>query len=131
MEEELRSAVDAALNNIDIWPEELEQETWGDQPGTQFRIRVQDGGGPLDEFEQFLEEQNVKDTTYSEHFAEYLRDMLEDEGVVVNPEKVEAEKEAERQKTRDAEYWPDPEEKPFPFKKTREKSEYYSNLKLN
>jgi hypothetical protein len=111
MEEELRSAVDAALNNIDIWPEELEQETWGDQPGTQFRIRVQDGGGPLDEFEQFLEEQNVKDTTYSEHFAEYLRDMLEDEGVVVNPEKVEAEKEAERQKTRDAEYWPDPEEK--------------------
>ena len=48
---------------------------------------------------------------FDEDFGEYLRDHLEDEGVIFNPEKVEAEKEAERQKTRDAEYWPDPEEK--------------------
>ena len=111
MEEELRTSVDNALNNINIWPEEIEQESWGDAPGTEFRIRVQDGGGSLDSFEQFLEEQNVNETNFSDDFGEYLRDHLEDEGVILNPEKVEAEKEAERQKTRDAEYWPDPEEK--------------------
>ena len=111
MEAELRSAVDAALNNINIWPEEIEQENWGDQPGTEFRIRVQHGGGSLEEFESFLDEQNANDQNFSEAFGDYLRDMLEDEGVIVNPEKVEAEKEAERQKTRDAAYWPDPEEK--------------------
>jgi len=111
MEAELRSAVDAALNNINIWPEEIEQENWGDQPGTEFRIRVQHDGGSLEEFESFLDEQNANDQNFSEAFGDYLRDMLEDEGVIVNPEKVEAEKEAERQKTRDAAYWPDPEEK--------------------
>jgi len=111
MQEELRTSVDNALNNINIWPEEIDQETWGDSPGTEFRIRVQDGYGSLDSFEQFLEEQNINDQNFDEDFAMYLRDHLEDEGVIFNPEKVEAEKEAERQKTRDAEYWPDPEEK--------------------
>jgi hypothetical protein len=111
MAEELRTSVDNALNNVNIWPEEIDQEHWGDQPGTEFRIRVQDGGGSLDSFEQFLEEQNINDTNIRDDFAEYLRDHLEDEGVIFSPEKVEAEKEAERQKTRDAEYWPDPEEK--------------------
>ena len=111
MAEELRTSVDNALNNVNIWPEEIDQEHWGDQPGTEFRIRVQDGNGSLDEFEQLLEEQNVNEQNFDEDFGEYLRDHLEDEGVIFSPEKVEAEKEAERQKTRDAEYWPDPEEK--------------------
>ena len=111
MEEELRTSVDNAFNNINIWPEEIEQEDWGDAPGTEFRIRVEEGGGSLDEFEQFLEEQNAYDVNFNDDFAEYLRDHLEDEGVILNPEKVAAEKELERQKTRDAEYWPDPEEK--------------------
>ena len=111
MQEELRTSVDNALNNINIWPEEIEQEIWSGQPGTEFRIRVQDNYGSLDSFEQFLEEQNINDTNIRDDFADYLRDHLEDEGVILNPEKVEAEKEAERQKTRDAEYWPDPEEK--------------------
>jgi len=111
MEEELRTSVDNALNNINIWPEEIEQENWGDAPGTEFRIRVEDGGGSLEEFEQFLDNQGANDVNFNDDFAEYLRDHLEDEGVIFSPEKVEAEKEAERQKTRDAEYWPDPEEK--------------------
>ena len=111
MEEELHTAVDNALNNINIWPEELEQETWGSATGTEFRIQVQNGAGSLDEFESFLDEQNVNDINFNDDFPEYLRDHLEDEGVIVNPEKVAAEKELERQKTRDAEYWPDPEEK--------------------
>ena len=111
MEEELRTAVDNALNNINIWPEEINQETWGDSPGTEFRIRVHDGLGSLERFEQFLEEQSDNDRNFDEDFAEYLRDHLEDEGVIVDPEKLAAEKELERQKTRDAEYWPDPEEK--------------------
>ena len=111
MQEELRTAVDNALNNINIWPEEIDQESWGDSPGTEFRIRVHDGLGSLERFEQFLEEQNDNDQNFDEDFAEYLRDHLEDEGVIVDPEKLAAEKELERQKTRDAEYWPDPEEK--------------------
>lgn len=111
MQEELYASVDNALNNINIWPEEIDQETWGTLPGTEFRIRVQDGYGSLDSFEQFLEEQNLNDQNIDEDFAMYLRDHLEDEGVIVDPEKVAAEKELERQKTRDAEYWPDPEEK--------------------
>ncbi len=125
MQEELRTSVDNALNNINIWPEEIDQETWGDSPGTEFRIRVQDGNGSLDSFEQFLEEQNINDQSFDEDFGEYLRDHLEDEGVIFNPEKVAAEKEAERQKTRDAEYWPDPEEKKkqmvLPFQESRNK----------
>ena len=111
MEEELRTSVDNALNNINIWPEEINQETWGDSPGTEFRIRVHDGLGSLERFEQFLKEQSDNDRNFDEDFAEYLRDHLEDEGVIVDPEKLAAEKELERQKTRDAEYWPDPEEK--------------------
>ena len=111
MQEELRTSVDNALNNINIWPEEIDQESWGDSPGTEFRIRVHDGLGSLERFEQFLEEQNDNDQNFDEDFAEYLRDHLEDEGVIVDPEKLAAEKELERQKTRDAEYWPDPEEK--------------------
>ena len=111
MKEELRTSVDNALNNINIWPEDIEQENWGDAPGTEFQIRGEDGGGSLDSFETFLEEQNINDVNFNDDFAEYLRDHLEDEGVIINPEKVAAEKELERQKTRDAEYWPDPEEK--------------------
>ena len=111
MQEELRTSVDNALNNINIWPEEIDQETWGDSPGTEFRIRVHDGLGSLERFEQFLEEQNDNDQNFDEDFAEYLRDHLEDEGVIVDPEKLAAEKELERQKTRDGYYWPDPEEK--------------------
>ena len=111
MEEELRTSVDNALNNVNIWPEEIDQETWGDSPGTEFRIRVHDGLGSLERFEQFLKEQSDNDRNFDEDFAEYLRDHLEDEGVIVDPEKLAAEKELERQKTRDAEYWPDPEEK--------------------
>ena len=111
MEEELRTSVDNALNNVNIWPEEIDQQTWGDSPGTEFRIRVHDGLGSLERFEQFLEEQSDNDRNFDEDFAEYLRDHLEDEGVIVDPEKLAAEKELERQKTRDAEYWPDPEEK--------------------
>jgi len=112
MQGELNTAVDAALNNINIWPEEIDQETYGQlNAGTQFRIRIQDNYGSLDSFEQFLEEQNINDANIGDDFAEYLRDHLEDEGVIINPEKVAAEEEAERQKTRDAEYWPDPEEK--------------------
>jgi len=111
MQDELHTSVDNALNNINIWPEEIEQEIWSGQPGTEFRIRVQDNYGSLDSFEQFLEEQNINDTNIRDDFADYLRDHLEDEGVIINPEKVAEEEEAERQKTRDAEYWPDPEEK--------------------
>ena len=111
MQEELRTSVDNALNNINIWPEEIDQESWGDSPGTEFRIRVHDGLGSLERFEQFLEEQNDNDQNFDEDFAEYLRDHLEDEGVIVDPEKLAAEKELERQKTRDGYYWPDPEEK--------------------
>ena len=58
-----------------------------------------------------LKIENINDANITDDFAEYLRDHLEDEGVIVDPEKVAAEKELERQKTRDAEYWPDPEEK--------------------
>ena len=111
MEEELRTSVDNALNNVNIWPEEIDQQAWGDSPGTEFRIRVHDGLGSLERFEQFLKEQSDNDRNFDEDFAEYLRDHLEDEGVIVDPEKLAAEKELERQKTRDAEYWPDPEEK--------------------
>ena len=42
-------------------------------------------------------------------------EQLEERGLIINPEKAAAEKaekeEADRQKTRDAEYWPDREEK--------------------
>jgi len=111
MEEELYTSVDDALNNVNIWPEEVEQDKWGSNPGFEFRIRVQNGGGSLDDFEQFLEDVSREDQTVREDFFGYLIDHLEDTGVIIHPEREEAKKEAERQKTRDAEYWPDPEEK--------------------
>jgi len=111
MEDELYRAVDIALNEVNIWPEEIDQDKWGSSPGTEFRIRVQDGGGSLESFEQFLVEQSEYDRDFTADFHDHLITQLEDEGVIIHPEKEEAKKEAERQQTKDAEYWPDPEEK--------------------
>jgi len=107
-EDDVRSAVDDALNAINIYPENLEAE-WHEV--YTFNVTVSNGYGSLEEFESFLNDAEYDDKTFTEDFEENLIEQLEENGVIENPEKVEAEKEVERQKTRDAEYWPNPEEK--------------------
>jgi len=107
-EDDVRSAVDDALNAINIYPENLEAD-WHEV--YTFQVTVSSGYGSLEEFESFLNDAEYDDKTFTEDFEENLIEQLEENGVIKNPEKVEAEKEVERQKTRDAEYWPNPEEK--------------------
>ena len=106
-EDDIRSAVDDALNAVNINPEMLEAVDVGtsDEVYT-FNARLEQGGGSLDEFESFLTDAEYVDNIFSftEDFTENLIEQLEENGVIENPEK-------ERQKTRDAKYWPDPEEK--------------------
>jgi hypothetical protein len=109
-EDDVRSAVDDALNAINIYPEELEAEPRWAEVAT-FYVTVSSGYGSLEEFESFLNDAEYDDKTFTEDFTENLIEQLEENGIIENPEKVEAEKEVERQKTRDAEYWPNPEEK--------------------
>ena len=107
-EDDVRNAVDNALNAVNIYPEELEAE-WHEV--YTFNVTVASGNGSLDEFESFLTDAEYEDKQFTEDFTENLIEQLEENGVIESPEKVAAEKEEERQKTRDAEYWPNPEEK--------------------
>jgi hypothetical protein len=107
-EDDVWNAVDNALNAVNIYPEQLEAE-WHEV--YTFNVIVSNGYGSLDEFESFLTDAQFEDKQFTEDFTENLIEQLEENGVIENPEKVAAEKEEERQKTRDAEYWPDPEEK--------------------
>ena len=106
------SAVEAALHNINIYVESVESD-WGDQGS--FHVTVDTGAGSLDAFESFLTDAEWTDRQFSGEFQESFIEQLEERGLIINPEKAAAEKaekeEAARQKTRDAEYWPDREEK--------------------
>ena len=111
-EGDTHSAIDGAFNDVNIYPEHIEGE-WNDPYS--FHVRMGEGGGSLDEFESFLGTAEWEDEAFSGGFVEALVERLEEVGLIRNPEKVAAEaaaeKEAARQKTRDAEYWPDREEK--------------------
>lgn len=111
-EDDYRSAVEAALNAINIYAESVESG-WGDPAN--LHVTVDTGGGSLDEFESFLTDAQWTDRQFSGEFQESFIEQLEEHGLIINPEKAAAEKaekeEAARQKTRDAEYWPDREEK--------------------
>ena len=108
--EELRDLVDTMMNDVGVWPEEIEQD-WGDT--AVFNVRLEADSGSLDKFESWLENLNHDDDKISEGlldaFIEHASEV--DPPFIRNPEKEAEEAEAARQLTRDAEYWPDPEEK--------------------
>ena len=110
-EDDYSSAIEAALSDISIYAESVEAE-WGDGA---FHVTVEVGDGDLGDFESFLTDAEGTDRQFSGEFQESLIEQLEERGLIINPEKAAAEKaekeEAARQKTRDAEYWPDREEK--------------------
>tara|TARA_R110000822_G_scaffold75065_2_gene180399 strand:+ start:1938 stop:3575 length:1638 start_codon:yes stop_codon:yes gene_type:complete len=110
-EDDYSSAIEAALSDISIYAESVEAE-WGDGA---FHVTVEVGDGDLGDFESFLTDAEWTDRQFSGEFQESLIEQLEERGLIINPEKAAAEKaekeEAARQKTRDAEYWPDREEK--------------------
>jgi hypothetical protein len=109
-EETLRDLVETIFTDANIWVIELEQD-YGD-PAV-FNARIEGGSGDLDQFEDFLRDVDTDDdninTEMVNAFIEHASEV--DPPIIRNPEKEEAEKEAARQLTRDAEYWPDPEEK--------------------
>lgn len=118
-EGDTHSAIDGAFNDVNIYPEHIEGE-WNDMYS--FHVRVAEGQGNLEDFERFLDETEQEDEEFGGGFVEALVIRLEEVGLIKDPEKVAAEaaeaaeaaaaeKEMARRKTRDGDYWPDPEEK--------------------
>jgi len=94
-EDELRQAVDLALNTVDIWPNNLEQEY---KEPFRYYVTLDPGAGSPDEFESYMDNIQYIDETFTNGFAEALLEEL-------------AERELIGRDTREEEYWPDPEEK--------------------
>jgi hypothetical protein len=92
-EGEIREAVDAALNDVNIYPDEMSNEV-----GLEFHIDLERDGGSLSEFDGFLDHTLDLDQRWSEGFVESLLDALEERELIGRD-------------TREEEYWPDPEEK--------------------
>ena len=108
--DEIRDVVDTILTDVGVWPEEIDQD-WGDP--VVFNIRLETGNGGLDDFESYLNNISYDDEKMNNNLLDaFIETASEiDPPLIRNPEKEEEEKEAARQLTRDAEYWPDPEEK--------------------
>ena len=106
----LRDLVDTMMNEVGVWPEEIDQD-WGES--WIFNVRLEADAGGLDSFENWLDNLDHEDDKIS---ADLLEAFIEtasevDPPIIRNPAKEAEEAEAARQLTRDAEYWPDPEEK--------------------
>lgn len=106
----LRDLVDTMMNEVGVWPEEVEQDYI--DPAA-FNVRLEGDGGSLESFDSWLDNLDHEDDKIS---ADLLEAFIEtasevDPPIIRNPAKEAEEKEAARQLTRDAEYWPDPEEK--------------------
>ena len=108
--DEIRDVVETIMTDLGVWSEEIEQN-YGD-PAV-FNIRLETGYGSLDDFEGYLNNIDHDDNKMNEGLLDaFIETASEiDPPLIRNPEKEEEEKEAARQQTRDAEYWPDPEEK--------------------
>jgi len=108
--DELRDLVDTMMNEVSVWPEEVEQH-WGDP--TVFNVILGSGGGAVDSFENWLDDLNYEDGKISDGLLDAFIELASeiDPPLIRNPAKEAEEAEAARQKTRDAEYWPDPDEK--------------------
>ena len=108
--DEMRDLVDTMMNEVGVWPEEVEQD-YGDP--VVFNVRLEGDSGSLDSFEGWLNNLNYDDdkinTGLLDAFIETASEI--DPPLIRNPAKEAEEAEAARQQTRDAEYWPDPEEK--------------------
>ena len=108
--DEMRDLVDTMMNEVGVWPEEVEQD-YGD-PAV-FNVRLEGASGGLDSFEGWLNNVHHDDDKISagllDAFIETASEI--DPPLIRNPAKEAEEAEAARQLTRDAEYWPDPEEK--------------------
>ena len=108
--DEMRDLVDTMMNEVGVWPEEVEQD-YGDP--VVFNVRLEGDSGGLDSFEGWLRNLNYDDdkinTGLLDAFIETASEI--DPPLIRNPAKEAEEAEAARQQTRDAEYWPDPEEK--------------------
>ena len=109
-EESLRDLVETILTEVGVWAEEIEQD-YGD-PAV-FNISLDTGNGDLDSFEGYLNNIDHDDNKMNEGLLDaFIETASEvDPPFIRNPAKEEEDKEAARQLTRDAEYWPDPEEK--------------------
>ena len=105
---DLHSAVDDALNAVNVYSEHIEQDY---SNPAEFHIKVADGYGSLDDFNSFLNDVEHDDDNMTEGFDEALIEQLEEAEIIGSPEKMEQEAEEARRLTRDYEYWPDPEEK--------------------
>ena len=109
-EESLHALVETLLTEVGIWAEEIEQD-YGD-PAV-FNIRLESDSGGLDSLEGYLNNIDHDDDKMNsgllDAFIETASEV--DPPFIRNPAKEEEDKEAARQLTRDADYWPDPEEK--------------------
>ena len=109
-EQMLSDLVETIMTEVGIWAEEIEQD-YAD-PAV-FNIRLEADSGDLDSFENYLDNLSHEDDKFSasllDAFIETASEV--DPPLIRNPAKEEEDKEAARQLTRDAEYWPDPEEK--------------------
>jgi hypothetical protein len=96
--------------DINVWPREVEQD-YSDP--AQYSMRIDDGMGSLDSFDNFLRGTNDEDELINDGLLDAFIEQFSnsDPPIIRNPEKEEEATEAARQQTRDAEYWPDPEEK--------------------
>jgi hypothetical protein len=106
--DELKEAVDNALNTVDIWPDTLEQD-YGDL--FSFNISLDPGSGTPDDFEGYMDNIQYLDNAFTEGFAEALLNELVEKDLIGRDPKEEH-------------YWPDPEEKKkqieLPFEKGTE-----------
>jgi len=106
--EELKEAVDNALNTIDIWSDNLEQD-YGDL--FSFNVTLDAGSGTPDDFESYMDNMQYLDNAFTEGFAEALLNELVEKDLIGRDPKEEH-------------YWPDPEEKKkqieLPFEKGTE-----------
>jgi len=107
-EDELRQAVDLALNTVDIWPDNMEEEY--NNP-FEYHVNLDPGSGTPDDFEGYMDNIQYLDDRFAEGFAEALLEELVDRDLLGRDQKEE-------------EYWPDPEEKKkqleLPFEKGTE-----------
>jgi len=94
-EDELRQAVDLALNTVDIWPDNLEQEY---KEPFRYYVTLDPGAGSPDELESYMDNIQYMDEAFTKGFAEALLEELVDRDLLGRD-------------TREEEYWPDPEEK--------------------
>jgi len=92
--DELREAVELALNAVDIWPEELEQDN---NDPFRFNVSLDSAGGTPGEFESYMDNIQHMDDKFTEEFAEALLSELAEGDLIGRDPKEE-------------EYWPDPEE---------------------